>query len=554
MGLPAFSSQRSLFSVDNLLGDQFPSDDRFRLFAQRIHPLLVKARQKLESAYCLDNGRTGIEPVLLLGVSILQFMERVPDRQAVQMLKYHLGWKLALQQDLALHAFDPTTLVHFRQRLVDHDQAKLAFDAVLDGLREAGLISKRARQRLDSTHVLGLVARLSLLELLRETTRLALLELSRHADLQRPAFWAALWERYVENKLDYRMEESALREKQLQAGQDMTLLLAWAQEQDQRVREQRVREGKQVQLLQRVLEENFQSEEGKLAVHPQPAGAVKNPHDPQASWCTKTSDGKKDWIGYKVQVAETVPDQPRQQGEPTEAFITAIETQFANGSDEAGMVQVLTEQAKNGLEAPPELFVDGAYVSGELLKEAAEHGRQLLGPAQQPPGKHKTFKSDAFDVDVENRRAICPAGKCSSNCSRLEEQESGKVSYRFEWGRQCQACPLREQCLGKDQSHRTLCVSEHHTHLQRRRREQKTSEFQERMHQRNAIEGTQSELVRGHGLRRARYRGLPKARLQNYFIGAAANAKRWIVRLGWQMQQAAKTLSGSIAAAEVAMS
>ena len=135
MSLPEFSLQGSLFSIDNLLGDRFPSDDRFRLFASHVGPLLVKARPALEAAYCRDNGRPGIEPVLLLGVSLLQFMERVPDRQAVEMLKYHLGWKLALGLQLELTAFDPTTLVYFRQRLIEHDQAKLAFDAVLQGLR-----------------------------------------------------------------------------------------------------------------------------------------------------------------------------------------------------------------------------------------------------------------------------------------------------------------------------------------------------------------------------------------------------------------------------------
>ena len=59
------------------------------------------------------------------------------------------------------------------------------------------------------------------------------------------------------------------------------------------------------------------------------------------------------------------------------------------------------------------------------------------------------------------------------------------------------------------------------------------------MHQRYALEGTQSELVRVHGLCRARYRGLDKVRLQNYFIGAACNAKRWIRRAVWEMRQAA---------------
>jgi hypothetical protein len=81
-------------------------------------------------------------------------------------------------------------------------------------------------------------------------------------------------------------------------------------------------------------------------------------------------------------------------------------------------------------------------------------------------------------------------------------------------------------------------VGRHHTELQARRQEQKTEAFEKKSRRRNAIEGTQSELVRGHGLRKARYRGIEKNRLQNYFIGAACNAKRWIRRIIWEMRQA----------------
>lgn len=539
MSLPEFSLQGSLYGVDVLLGDQFPRDDRFRLFAAHVRPLLVEARPALEAAYCLGNGRPGIEPVLLLGVSLLQFMERVPDRQAVEMLKYHLGWKLALGLDLEVKAFDPTTLVYFRQRLVEHDRAKLAFDAVLNGLRDAGLVPKRSRQRLDSTHVLGLVARLSLTELLRETLRLALKELHARADLPRPSFWPALWERYVESKIDWRLDEATLKQKQLQSGQDITLLLAWARQQDAAVAR-----GKQVQLLQRVLDENFASVEGTLQLRSQPAAAVKNPHEPQAAWCTKgRGDAGKDWVGYKAQVAETVPDRPLEPGEPTAAFLTAVETQQATASDEAGMQQVLAAQGQSGLDKPSELFVDAAYVSAQAILDARREGWELAGPAQEPASKNKTFKSDAFDVKVEERSATCPAGKASSNCSRLQEKASGKISYRFEWGRQCAGCPLKSQCVSPGQDHRTLCVSEHHGVLQERRREQKTDSFALRMRSRNAIEGTQSELVRAHGLRRARYRGLPKVRLQNYLIGAACNAKRWVARVAWQIRHGAAQLS-----------
>jgi IS5 family transposase len=74
-----------------------------------------------------------------------------------------------------------------------------------------------------------------------------------------------------------------------------------------------------------------------------------------------------------------------------------------------------------------------------------------------------------------------------------------------------------------------------------------TEAFKKDMHHRNGIEGTQSELVRAYGLRRARYRGLAKVRLQNYFIGAACNIRQWSRRLAWEIRQGLRP-AGSIAA------
>ena len=121
--------------------------------------------------------RPGIEPVVLLGVLIFQFLERVPDRQAAELVKYHLGWKLALHLRLGARGFHPTSLVHFRQRLVEAGKSDLALRAVLRALEQEGLIAKRSRQRLDSTHIVGAVAQLSALECMRETLALALEEL-----------------------------------------------------------------------------------------------------------------------------------------------------------------------------------------------------------------------------------------------------------------------------------------------------------------------------------------------------------------------------------------
>jgi transposase len=537
MSLPAFNPQTHLFGLQAAHEEVFEKDNRYRLLAERIYPLLVRARPPLESCYVSNNGRPAIEPVLLLGVSVLQFLEKVPDRAAVEQLKYHLGWKFALNVELGEKGFDPTVLVRFRERLVEHEQGRVAFEAVLSGLREAGLMARQNKQRIDSTHVLGAVSRMSTLDRARETLRLALEEIAEAVEEEkRPAEWAVWWERYVEESLDYRCSEETLKAKLKQAGEDLRQLNAWVGQQAEAVKN-----GEKASLLERVFEENFEVVEGAVAQRRATrAGAVHNPHDPEAQWCTKQqNNAAKEWVGYKVQVAETVEEAEPQAGEPTRSFLTSVVTQPATESDEAGMEQTLEEQAEMGVDKPQVLFTDGSYLSGELLTKWEAEGREWIGPAQPSAQTGKSqFKSDAFEVCVEERRAICPAGQESTQSSRLEEGKSGKVSYRFEWSWRCTSCALRAVCVPPDQKHRTLVVGEYHTALQRRRREMKTEAFEQRKKHRNAIEGTHSELVRGHGMRRARYRGLKKVQLQNYFIGAACNVKRWIRRVQWEMKQA----------------
>jgi hypothetical protein len=207
---------------------------------------------------------------------------------------------------------------------------------------------------------------------------------------------------------------------------------------------------------------------------------------------------------------------------------------------------MVAEQAAMGLEKLPVQYVDAAYISAAELAQAQAEKRELIGPAPASPDKVQgRFTIDRFDIDVEQRQAICPAGQRNTQCRRLEEKQTGKVSYRFEWSTHCENCPLRAQCVSPQQKHRSVAVGEHHTALQARRREQVTPEFKQRMRHRNAIEGTQSELVRAHGLRRARYRGLAKVRLQNYFAGAACNIKRWVRREIWNLRRAVSTATAA---------
>jgi hypothetical protein len=614
MSLPSFSTPAELFSTAGLAASLFAPTDRDRLFAQLVYPRLANARPTMENCYCPENGRLAIEPVLMLGVSILQDVDGVPDRQAVEMLRYHAGWNFALNRQLGDPVFHPTSLVNFRNRLEEHQQSAVAFQRVLDALQEAGLVSRQSRQRLDSTQMFGRVAKMNRLDCVRETTRLALKELEEVIPAQeRPPFWIRLWERYVESQVDYRASAETLGRKLGEAGVDAWQLLEWLSQPSQSDRAS----GAQAQLLRRVFGEQFevlggqpapvakpkepvmagelpariQTEEAlaanalaepavgapnevasqavasgqtefaaqvmAAAVEIQPRGKgqwdwdrVQNPHEPEATYGVKgQGQQKKEPVGYKVQVAESVSEAVLAPGEPTRNFILGIVTHRAYESDELGALKMEQEQGQMGLEKPPVQYVDGAYVSAQKLAEVQAQGRELIGPAQPAPQKDGRFSTEDFQVQVEERTALCPAGKTNTQCSPLEEEATGKVSYRFEFGFHGQACPLRGQCLGQDQRHRTLVVGEHHTLLPARRQEQQTEGFKQRMKQRNGIEGTQSELVRGHGMRRARYRGLAKVKLQNYFIGAACNVKRWIRREAWKLAQAVSAGAAEVASA-----
>jgi hypothetical protein len=48
-----------------------------------------------EACCCVGNGCVAVEPILVLDVSLLQYLEAIPDCQAVEMLHCHAGWNFA---------------------------------------------------------------------------------------------------------------------------------------------------------------------------------------------------------------------------------------------------------------------------------------------------------------------------------------------------------------------------------------------------------------------------------------------------------------------------
>lgn len=531
MSVGRLDSQRSFYHISFQCGDLFGRADRYRLFREKILPQLLSLRGKLESLYCGNNGRPAIDPVILCGVTLLQFMEKVADRRAAEHVVYHLGWKYALDLELPYEGFHPTVLVYFRDRLEENKVERILFDGIVDLLMGLGLVKRAGKQRIDSTHILGYVKEMSRLECATETLRLALEDLAQElVGSQGPEFWEKLWVLYVQSEVGWRLSTAERDSRYRQCGQDIQELLEWVDG-----KRPELAEMESVKLLRRVFEEQFEVVEGTVNSRwTRPPRAVQNPHDPHAHYADK---GSKQWIGYKVHVMESVDcEEPAKvKAEPGEHFITEILTTEAAQDEMTGLTESLKRQQEHHEIKPAAVYADGGYVTESTLSQAESHAMELLGPTRPDPHKGP-YNADGFVVDIENEQAVCPQGKTSTQCSLISDSHMGTEYYRLEWGSQCDSCPVQKQCTRAKSGRRMLVVGLRHDLVQKRREQMRADDFSQSMHPRNGIEGTHSELVRGHGLRRTKYRGLNRVALSHYLMGAACNVKRYLKRLAFQIE------------------
>ena len=121
-----------------------------------------------------DRGQPAEAPWRLALVTVLQFAEGLPDRQAADAVRGRIDWKYALGLELTDPGFDFSVLCEFRARLLAGGAERLLLEAMLETCKGHGLVKARGRQRTDSTHVLAAIRTLNRLELVGETLRAAL--------------------------------------------------------------------------------------------------------------------------------------------------------------------------------------------------------------------------------------------------------------------------------------------------------------------------------------------------------------------------------------------
>ena len=142
----------------------------------------------------------------------------------------------------------------------------------------------------------------------------------------------------------------------------------------------------------------------------------------------------------------------------------------------------------------------------------------------------KGFASSDFEIDWENKRATCPRGKVSGRWRPARAEYGMEIIYIDFLKRDCSVCPVLSDCTKTKSQRRTLTVNAqpYFEAMARARERQQTPEFKKEYQARAGIEGTISQAVRAVKMRKTRYRGLIKTRLQHYATAAGIN----LLRLG----------------------
>lgn len=398
-------------------------------------------------------------------------------------------------------------------------------------IRQKKLLKARAKQRTDSTHVLAAIRVLNRLEMIVETMRAALNQIATIApDWLAQVSIPEWFERYSRRGEQSRLPTGTNAREAFAArvGEDgFRLLKLLAEHQPALLKLEKI------ETLRKVWQQHYTRDEagdevrwrqGKETMRA--AASIESPYDVEAKYSRK--DVTK-WTGYKVHLSETCE-------ETLPHLITNVHTTAATTQDVASTADIQKALGEKGL-LPSRHLVDAGYIDGDLLVQSADqYGIELFGPTRVNSSwqsREGGLDATQFEVDWDNRKVICPAGKRSVawlECQTKEQSPRRIVKVKFR-RKDCLNCENRTRCVrSKIGAPRQLLLQarEFHEALKETRAIFSSEAGRRQYQQRAGIEGMLSQGIRRGTVRRSRYIGLQKTHLQEVATAAGINILRSI--------------------------
>jgi len=486
-----------------------------------------------------DIGRRSIPPRIVAVVMVLQRLEGLSDREAVERFTFDVRWKYAAGGlDLEYPAFVHTVLVDMRARLRASKEPERIFKTVLEVAKSAGLVGRR--RVLDSTPLYDAVATQDTVTMIRSAVR----GLLRSADESMASSLREVLKRDDEyataGKPMCDWEDRAAREALVDAlARDAYAVLAYLEgrELDDEVK-------KAAELVATVVGQDVEpTEDGRFRIARRVApDRVISTVDPETRHGHKTA--ARGFDGYKGHIAldpdseiitsttvtasnvadGAVAKELLEESLPSVAPLKKGSVNACEGEPDAPAAMATSTRAEGTrapLSEPIEVYGDASYGTAEVLTHLEEKGASAKVKVQAPSMHEGLFSKDAFRIDLANNTVTCPNERLVS--IRRSKDGSGMA----EFGPACKACPLAPSCTTSKRG-RTIRLHKHERQLLQERANQKNPAWRASYKAtRPKVERKLAHLMhRRHGGRRARVRGTERIAQDFAMRSAAVNLNR----------------------------
>jgi hypothetical protein len=216
-------------------------------------------------------------------------------------------------------------------------------------------------------------------------------------------------------------------------------------------------------------------------------------------------------------------------------LVLGVDIRAGNASDGEGAAPLLAQvQGIDGIEVATVLG-DMAYSDGDVREAVEAEGAELV--AKVPPVTNAgRFPKTDFSVDLHAGEVTCPAGHTTSD-ARETKDHKGRPALRFVFdAATCNACPRRDQCTNANAG-RSIVVGVHHDRIEAARAAQSDPDTKALLRLRPKVE-RRIDHLQDLGMRKARFRGRRKTRLQALLAATVANFKRLVVLDAFQISPA----------------